>query len=150
MTTETPVTRPLLSALESEPTSATLSPTTLSTSASPVAKGRPRPSAHVRHHPLDRSSWIEEVRYKDGFLALFLKPTPRSPQDRRWSPQPVALLYGPNVPSWVPGLIQAGEGGRSAGSAFNSILKVRREEMGIAYQKIEGKKKVQQLKEMMR
>lgn len=89
------------------------------------------------------SSWIRSVLYRNGYLAVFLKP-----DDRKSSP--VALLYS-NVPPYLPGLIQAGEGGRSVGSAFNSLLKRKdvQKKYGIEYQRIEGQDKVRELKEMM-
>lgn len=86
------------------------------------------------------SSWISKVSYKNRFLAVFLKDQPDE-----------ALLYA-NVPEWMPGLIQAGEGGRSVGSAFNSLLKKKEtlEKYGIQYQRIEGKDKVWELRRMMK
>ena len=86
------------------------------------------------------SSWISKVSYKNGFLVIFLADRPDE-----------ALLYA-NVPEWMPGLIQAGEGGRSVGSAYNSLLKKgeTREKYGIQYQRIEGRDKVWELRRMMK
>ena len=86
------------------------------------------------------SSWISKISYKSGYLAIFLADRPDE-----------ALLYV-NVPEWMPGLIQAGEGGRSVGSAFNSLLKKKEtlEKYGIQYQRIEGRDKVWELRRMMK
>ncbi len=156
------VTHPTIAATGPTPPCATSTATSIS--ASPAVKGRPRSSSqttsrtscpsHSSCNPLSRSCWIEQVLYRNGFLALILKPAVRGPQDRRGSPEPVALLYGPHVPSWVPGLIQAGEGGRSVGSAFNSLMKSEKgkemmRRLQISYQRVEGETEVGQLKEMM-
>jgi hypothetical protein len=100
------------------------------------------------------SSWIDSTLYKsfpDGssYLAIFLKPGHGSQvlneggvlarQD-----VPTALLYGPKVPSYFPGLVAAGTGRRSVGLAFNRLVKGK-----YTYQRVEGKEKVEQLKEMM-
>jgi hypothetical protein len=104
------------------------------------------------------SSWIEFTKYKrlpDGssYLAVFLKDQPETVQD--WNSmahpagrsEPVAFLYGgptSPVPSWLPGLLQAGTGRRSVGLAFNRLLKGK-----YTYQRVEGREQVEQLKEMM-
>lgn len=84
-----------------------------------------------------KSSWITDIRYKNGFLAIFTK-------DERTG-DVSALLYA-GVPSWVAGLVKAGTGRRSPGLAFNRLVKSK----GYAYQRIEGKKKVKELREMMK
>lgn len=90
------------------------------------------------------SSWIHSILYRrtpDGsrYLAILLKS------------EPTALLYK-NPPSWMKGLILAGKGGKSIGSAYSSLLK--REEIQskyeIKYQRIEGREKVNELKKMMK
>lgn len=94
------------------------------------------------------SSWIASIAYlrtpdKARYLALFLKE--KDGQEGK-----TALLYGPHVPSWLPGLLCAGLGGRSIGRAYNKLMKGgRAQEMGLAYQRIEGREKVQALREMM-
>jgi hypothetical protein len=85
--------------------------------------------------PINSSSWISEVLYKrcpddSTYLAIFLK-----------SGQ--ALLYS-GVPSHLPGLIQAGEGGKSVGSAYNSLVKGK-----YPYQRVEDDKAVKELRKMM-
>lgn len=60
-----------------------------------------------------QSSWILRVGYRRGFLALFLRDGS-------------ALLYGgpeTPVPSWVPGLIAAGTGRRSPGTAYHRLVR---------------------------
>lgn len=98
--------------------------------------------------PIIFSSWISQILYKrapDGssYLAVFLKR-----QDRNDSP--TALLYGPNVSSYLPGLLSAGLGGKSVGRAFNKLVKgkVASGELG-GYQRVEGREKVRELKRMM-
>lgn len=85
------------------------------------------------------SSWIESIRYKklpDGssYVAIFLK-------------RDEALLYGgPDspIPSWLPGLVQAGTGGRSVGHAYHKLVKGK-----FPSQRIEGAEKVQELRRIM-
>lgn len=104
-------------------------------------------------HKVNPSSWIDKVLYRRvagrwGYLAVFLK--------RRNGP-PTGILYGPKdsgcsgVPSWMCGLIQAGEGGQSVGSAYNSLLKRVdvQEKYGIEYQRVEGEDRVRELERMM-
>lgn len=106
------------------------------------ASGQHRPR-HYSAKPLDLSSWIESVLYKrtpDGqtYLGIFLRPEP-------WTgAEPVALLYGPDIPSWLPGLVQAGAGRRSVGRAYNKLVKGR-----FPYQRITGTEAVA-LKEMLK
>lgn len=97
-----------------------------------------------------RSSWISQVLYKstpDGhsYLAIVLK---REPGD-----EPIAYLYGPDIPSWVPGLLSAGipkktsEGvEHSPGRAYWRLIRER----GFKGQKVEGQEEVRKLKEMMK
>lgn len=92
--------------------------------------------------PRLNSSWIDSIRYRaleDGssYLAVFLKR-----EDARDAP--TALLYGPQVPAWLPGLLAAGTGKRSPGLAFNRLVKGK-----FPYQKVVGREKVRELKEMM-
>lgn len=61
------------------------------------------------------SSWISSVCYLKGadgrrFLIFF-----RRDEDS-------ALLYA-DVPEWLPGLVCAGKGGKSVGSAYNKLVK---------------------------
>lgn len=58
---------------------------------------------------------------------------------------PTALLYGPKVPSYLPGLVAAGTGRRSVGLAFNRLVKSK-----YTYQRVEGKEQVKKLKEMLK
>lgn len=100
--------------------------------------------------PLHKSSWIESILYKstpDGcsYLAIVLK---REPGD-----EPVAYLYGPDIPSWTPGLLSAGtpkktkEGTKhSPGRAYWRLIRER----GFVGQKVEGKEEVRKLKELMK
>lgn len=97
------------------------------------------------------SSWITSVLYKSvndgtsaghpgragrtvytGYLAVF---TSRGD----------ALLHG-DVPSYLAGLVQAGEGGRSVGSAYNSLIRSK----GYPYQHVTDSDAVRELKEMMK
>ena len=78
------------------------------------------------------SSWITSIRYRDGYLAVF---TDRGD----------ALLHG-NVPSYLAGLVQAGKGGRSVGSAYNKLVRSK----GYPYQHVTDEAAVKELKEMMK
>lgn len=118
-----------------------------------------------------KSSWIQSIAYKalpDGtsYLVLFLKnQKKRCPScgGRAYVPtdsgkgrpcrdcwrtgeveQQVAILYGPNLPSWLPGLVQAGTGGRSIGHAYHKLVKGK-----FPSQRVEGREKVQELRRMM-
>lgn len=98
-------------------------------------------SSRFSAKPLDLSSWIEDVRYKrfpDGrsYLGIFLRPEPGSSER-------VALLYGPKVPAWLPGLLQAGAGRRSVGRAYNKLIKGK-----FPFQRVTGREAVA-LKEML-
>lgn len=92
--------------------------------------------------PINSSSWISEVLYrstpdsKEGFLAIF---TVTKPGD-----EPCALLYGPNVPCNIPGLLQAGLGGVSVGRAYNKLVKGKFE-----YTRVKGSKEVAELRQML-
>jgi hypothetical protein len=99
------------------------------------------------------SSWIDSILYKktpagDSYLAVFLKPTAQIQSQAPFEAsqvEPVALLYQvPASKSWLPGLLKAGTGRRSVGLAYNRLLKGKFE-----YQRVEGRDKVEQLKEMM-
>lgn len=102
-----------------------------------------------------RSSWISSLAYKRvggvGYLVLFLKPRTRANgvQD-----EPQALLYGgpmTPLPSWVPGLIVAGNAKTnkgetgSPGAVYHRLVKER-----YQGQVVRGKEQVSQLKEMMK
>jgi hypothetical protein len=100
------------------------------------------------------SSWIDSILYKrtnsGSYLAVFLKSTTQVQSQAPFEAsqvEPVAFLYGgPSspIPPWMAGLIAAGTGRRSVGLAYNRLLKGKFE-----YQRVEGRDKVQQLKEMM-
>lgn len=88
------------------------------------------------------SSWISDVLYTrtpDGqtFLALVLAP-------RGSQGVPSALLYS-GVPSYLPGLLQAGLGGRSIGRAYHRLLRGK----GYPEQTVVGEKEVGELKNMI-
>lgn len=106
------------------------------------------------------SSWISDILYRrtpDGqtYLAVVLKPkrsrTSRTPPGfprgsvKDPSEAPTALLYT-GVPSYLPGLLQAGLGGRSIGRAYNLLLKGK----GYPEQTVTGRREVAELKEMMK
>lgn len=107
---------------------------------------RTHPTARPRSaKPLDLSSWIEEVRYRrcpDGraYLGIFLRSEPGT----KSLAVPVALLYGPEIPSWLPGLVQAGAGKWSVGLAYNRLIKGK-----FPYQRVTGQDVVA-LKEMLK
>lgn len=89
-----------------------------------------------------RSSWIKAILYKscpDGSRYIAVMPRIEPGE------APVALLYGPDIPEWLPGLLVAGTGRRSPGRAFNLLLKGK-----YPYQRVEGAEKVRELKEMMK
>lgn len=117
------------------------------------------------------SSWIESIRYKklpDGssYVAIFLKDkekfcgscngrgwvkTSRGPCEEclgkgRVNAQSALLYGGPDspIPSWLPGLIQAGTGGRSIGHAYHKLVKGK-----FPSQRVEGREKVQELRRIM-
>lgn len=79
------------------------------------------------------STWIREIGYRNGYLAVFTHGT---------RGQLKAMLYA-GVPSWVPGLVKAGTGRRSAGLAYNRLVKGQYE-----YRAVEGEK-AEELREMM-
>lgn len=104
-----------------------------------------------------RSSWISSIAYRplpDGtaYLAVFLKTDDEMSADDWANPntpphhngKPVALLYGPDIPYWLPGLLSAGTGKRSIGLAYNRLLKGKH-----SYQRIEGAERVAQLKAVL-
>lgn len=84
----------------------------------------------------------------ESYLVFFLKPVVKINGVKE---EPKALLYGPNLPSWVPGLIAAGrvktsEGEiNSPGAAYHRLVKGK-----YQGQTITGKDKVKQLREMMK
>lgn len=91
------------------------------------------------------SSWIASIRYlstPDGahYLIIFAK----SGEALLWKGTPSS------IPSYLPGLIQAGTGGRSVGHALHVLRKQAGVLEGCGYQRITDKKEVQQLKEMVR
>lgn len=104
---------------------------------------------------LPSSSWISSMAYKRvggvSYLALFLKPYRRLSGVKS---EPTALLYGgpeTPLPSWVPGLVAAGrvktQDGElnSPGAVYHRLIREK-----YQGQKIEGKDKVRELKEMMK
>lgn len=99
----------------------------------------------------DRSSWISSIAYRrtpngERYLAVFVAPK-HFPTCGGHS-IPVAMLYGPAIPSWLPGLICAGnpkrDAGRSIGRAYNLLLKGKH-----PYQRVEGREAVNELRRMM-
>lgn len=105
-------------------------------------KQAPGRSSRYTGKPIDLSSWIEDIRYRrfpDGraYLGIFLRP------EIGEGAEPVALLYGPEIPSWLPGLIQAGAGKRSVGRAYHRLVKGR-----FPFQRVTGAEAVA-LKEML-
>lgn len=93
--------------------------------------------------PLEHSSWISEVLYlacPDGrsYMAIFKHTTPGD--------TPEAMFYGPNVPFWLPGLLQAGvtkDGKHSVGKAYNKHVKGK-----YQYTCVKGSKEVAELRRM--
>lgn len=105
------------------------------------------------------SSWISDIRYRNGFLALFL-----AREDVR--DEPVALLYGrhgdkgEDIPPYMTGLLQmyrkrdaaTGNITDSTGAAYNRLIKHAKGSDGspkYAYQRIKGDKQVAELRRMM-
>jgi hypothetical protein len=91
--------------------------------------------------PINSSSWISEVLYRStksgqSFLGIFKVTTPGS--------EPEAMLYGPNVPSHIPGLLQAGLGGLSVGKAYHAHIKGKYD-----YTKVVGAVEVAKLRNML-
>lgn len=99
------------------------------------------PTAHCSGLKIP-SSWITSIRYRSvddgtgtghtGYLAVF---TSRGD----------VLLHG-NVPSYLAGLVQAGKGGRSVGSAYHKLVRSK----GYPYQHVTDPGAVRELKEMMK
>lgn len=88
------------------------------------------------------SSWIKEIRYANGFLAIFTRDEKKG--------QDVVLLYA-GVPSWVKGILLAGtpmseESGvrHSTGRAYARIVKGK-----YQYQRIEDRQKVEELRSLL-
>lgn len=110
--------------------------------------------AHARDRAPLTSSWILDVLYKptiDGkvYLAIFTHDG-----DGRLDK---ALLYRgtkESLPSYLPGLICAGCGGRSVGEAYNKVFKLKRakgvEFQDVDFQEIKGEFEVRKLREMMK
>lgn len=65
----------------------------------------------------NKSSWIRKVGYHKGFLVIETNGR--------------TMLYA-GVPSWVPGLLTAGCGGKSIGLAYSRLVKGR-----YAYQRVD-------------
>lgn len=152
-----PKTSPILSSMDT-PTTYASSDSPLS---SPVSSSTQPPSDGMRgvppsspgssltssltssFKPLDHSSWISEVLYlacPDGrsYMAIFKHTTPGD--------IPEAMLYGPDVPSWLSGLLQAGvtkDGKHSVGRAYNKHVKGR-----YQYTSVKGRKEVAELRRL--
>lgn len=106
--------------------------------------------------PLPSSSWLASMTYKrapDGttYLVFFLKPYTRV---NGVESEPTALLYGgptTPLPSWVPGLIAAGNVKtakgevRSPGAVYRRLVKGR-----FQGQMVKGADKVRELREIMK
>lgn len=105
------------------------------------------------------SSWISDILYRNGYLALIL--TRESAHD-----EPVALLYGrygdkgEAIPPYMSGLLQmyrkrdaaTGNVTNSTGTAYNRLIKHAKGADGnskYVYQRIEGSFKVAELKRLM-
>lgn len=139
-TTHTPSDSPL-----SSPTYVSTPPPSDGMRGVPSSSPGPTPTSSLASplKPLDHSSWISEVLYlacPDGrsYMAIF-KSTPPGEI-------PEAMLYGPNVPSWLPGLLQAGvtkDGKHSVGKAYNKHVKGR-----YQYTSVKGRKEVAELRLM--
>ncbi len=96
-----------------------------------------------------RSSWISEALYKatpDGssYLAIVLKDS-ACPVGSDNRPIPTAYLYGPDLPSWVPGLLVAGTGKRSPGLAYQRLVKGKYQS-----QKVQGETEIYNLRRMLK
>lgn len=81
----------------------------------------------------------------ESYLVFFLKPVVKV---NGIEEEPKALIYGPDLPSWVPGLIAAGRAGGKVGSpgrVYHRLVKGK-----FQGQTIKGKESVQQLREMMK
>lgn len=95
-----------------------------------------------------QSSWISSVSYLPlptpgkGWVAFFLHPKPRV---NGCDDGPSAILYGPELPSWLPGLVTAGLGGKSIGRAYHRLVKGK-----YKGQTIKGQAKVDELKRLMK
>lgn len=82
-----------------------------------------------------------------GWLVFYLKPYKKINGIKE---EEKAFLYGPDLPSWVPGLIAAGrvktaEGEiNSPGAAYHRLVKGK-----YQGQTVKGKENVEQLREMM-
>lgn len=141
-----PKTSPILLSMDTPATYTASSPSLSSPTHAPTQPPsdgmRGVPSVPLK--PLDRSSWIAEVLYRacpDGrtYMAIFKHTSPGE--------EPEALLYGPDIPSYLPGLVQAGvikDGRHSVGRAYNKHVKGK-----YPYQSVKGAEKVKKLRAMM-
>lgn len=96
-----------------------------------------------------QSSWIDSIAYRPtpvlgpgrGYVAFFLRPVQRSNgvTDER------AILYGPELPSWIVGLVTAGCGGVSVGRAYHALVKGKYQS-----QTITDEAKIKELKQLMK
>lgn len=92
-----------------------------------------------------QSSWISSISYLplpspgQGWVAFFLHPKPRvnSCDDGE-----TAILYGPDLPSWLPGLVTAGLGGKSIGRAYHRLVKGKYKGQTITGEKVDELKRL--------
>lgn len=134
---DTPTTRTPCSSPLSSPVSSSTQPP------SDGMRGVPPSPPVPALKPLEHSSWIAEILYlacQDGssYMAIFKHTTPGE--------EPGALLYGPGIPSWLPGLVQAGvikDGRHSVGRAYNKHVKGQYPSLTV-----KGKEKVEELRRL--
>lgn len=99
-----------------------------------------------RKQPISRSSWIESVRYHNGFLVAFTK-------GKQGKAGGCFIFRG--VKPELAGLVLAGTGGRSVGHALHQLLREKREDGSLgdwkyAYQWKEAGKEVEELRRRMK
>lgn len=99
-----------------------------------------------RKEPISRSSWIESVRYHNGFLVAFTKG--------KGGKSGGAFIFHGVEPEKC-GLILAGTGGKSVGHALHQLLREKREDGSLgnwkyAYQWIGAGEEVEELRRMMK
>lgn len=112
------------------------------TPATPASlESQPKSHPQSLKEPIKRSSWIEAVRYHQGFLVAFLKAGG-------------AYVFS-GVEPHVAGLVLAGTGGKSVGHALHRLLREVKEngtlgDWKYSYQYVKDRREVSELKEMMK
>jgi hypothetical protein len=107
----------------------------------------PAKVSQSRKEPIKRSSWIESVRYHQGFLVAFTKG-----KQGKSCGGGAFIFHG--VGPHVAGLVLAGTGGRSVGHALHRLLREVKKDGTLGdwkytYQYWQAGERVEELRRMM-